>query len=169
MQTSLTFTGPGTASVYESILRSLTYTNLAQEPSPGNRTITITVSDGIHQDMTAVIVILLSSNDNQITIQVESPAVVYTEGDVSVAVGELSGLSLSDGDREAVVVRMSFSLVGALDIQGEFLVVDTTSIGGDGLMDGAVIELNETSSLDNYQVSSIIIVQKHMYSVCAAL
>ena len=88
---------------------------------------------------------------------------------MSVAVGELSGLSLSDGDREAVVVRMSFSLVGALDSQGEFLVVDTTSIGGDGLMDGAVIELNETSSLDNSQVSSIIIVQKHMYSVCAAL
>ena len=166
-QTSLTFTGPGTASAYQSILRSLTYTNLAQEPSPGNRTIIITVSDGIHQDMTAVIVIVLSSNDNQITIQVERPAVVYTEGEVSIAVGELSGFSLSDMDREAVVVRMSFSLVGALDSQREFLVVDTTSIGGDGLKDGTVIELNETSSLGNYQVSSSMMVK--YYNVFAAL
>lgn len=67
---TLRFTGTSSIASYESLLRSLTYTNSAPEPTPGNRSITITISDGIHSDVTAVIVIVVLVNDNPLTIQV---------------------------------------------------------------------------------------------------
>jgi len=67
---TLRFTGTSSIASYESLLRSLTYTNSAPEPTPGNRSITITISDGIHSDVTAVIVIVVLANDNPLTIQV---------------------------------------------------------------------------------------------------
>ena len=150
--TALEFTGAASVSVYQSLLLSLTYTNLADEPTPGNRTITITLSDGLQQDMTVVIVIVVLNNDNGLVIEVPNPNLVYTEGDVSIRVGELSEISLIDQDRDSVVTSLTLTLIGALEEDNEFLVVDTTAIGGDGFIDGAVIELTETSSLANYQV-----------------
>ena len=67
---TLRFTGSSTILSYETLLRSLTYTNTNPEPTPGNRSITITISDGIHNDVTAVIVIVVLLNDNPITLQV---------------------------------------------------------------------------------------------------
>ena len=67
---TLQFTGSSTVLSYETLLRSLTYTNTNPEPTPGNRSITITISDGIHNDVTAVIVIVVLLNDNPITLQV---------------------------------------------------------------------------------------------------
>lgn len=138
--------------MYQSLLLSLTYTNLANEPTPGNRTVTITLSDGLQQDMTVVIVIVVLNNDNGLIIQVLNPNLVYTEGDVSVRVGELSEISLIDQDQDSVVTSLTLTLSGVLEEDKEFLVVDTTAIGGGGFIDGAVIELTQTSSLANYEV-----------------
>ncbi len=102
--------------------------------------------------MTAVIVIVVPSNDNLISIEVVMPMVQYTEGDLSIRVGDLSGLTLSDGDLDAVVTTMSFTLSGISDSESEFLVVDTAAIGGNGLVNGVSILLDQTSSLSNYQV-----------------
>ena len=150
--TTIQFIGSANTSAYQGLLRSLTYTNLAAEPLPGNRTITISVSDGLQEDMTAVIVIVVPSNDNLISIEVVMPMVQYTEGDLSIRVGDLSGLTLSDGDLDAVVTTMSFTLSGISDSESEFLVVDTTAIGGNGLVNGESVLLDQTSSLSNYQV-----------------
>ncbi len=102
--------------------------------------------------MTAVIVIVVPSNDNLISIEVVMPMVQYTEGDLSIRVGDLSGLTLSDGDLDAVVTTMSFTLSGISDSESEFLIVDTAAIGGNGLVNGESILLDQTSSLSNYQV-----------------
>ncbi len=150
--TSIQFIGAASISGYQDLLRSLTYTNLAAEPMPGNRTVTIYISDGLQEDMTAVIVIVVASNDNPISIQVDMPMLLYMEGDLSIRVGELSGLTLSDGDLDAVVTTMTFTLSGALESESEFFVVDTTAIGGNGLVNGVSVSLDQTSSLSNYQV-----------------
>lgn len=102
--------------------------------------------------MTAVIVIVVPSNDNLISIEVVMPMVQYTEGDLSIRVGDLSGLTLSDGDLDAVVTTMSFTLSGISDSESEFLIVDTAAIGGNGLVNGESVLLDQTSSLSNYQV-----------------
>lgn len=102
--------------------------------------------------MRAVIVIVVPSNDNLISIEVMMPMVQYTEGDLSIRVGDLSGLTLSDGDLDAVVTTMSFTLSGISDSESEFLIVDTAAIGGNGLVNGVSILLDQTSSLSNYQV-----------------
>lgn len=150
--TTLNFTGSGTVATYQSLLLSLTYINLAAEPTPGNRTVTITLSDGLQQDMTVVIVIVVLDNDNPLTVEIVNSIVVYTEGDVSVRVGELSGITLVDQDGDSALTSLTLSLGSSLERNSEFLVVDTSAIGGQGFVDGTVIQLTQTSSLANYQV-----------------
>jgi hypothetical protein len=151
----LRFTGQASVREYESLLLSLTYTNMATEPTSGNRSIVLTISDGIHQDMTAVIVIVVLSNDSPLTIQASTTRLTYREGDQGIAVGTLSGVTLMDEDRDALIRRLTLSLNGSQE-SSEGLVVDTSPvIPGGGLTsvvgNGGII-FTATSSLQNYQV-----------------
>lgn len=137
---------------YEALLRSLTYTNLADEPVPGNRYINITISDGVHQDITAVIIIVVLVNDNVLTIQVNTPGLVFTEGDTEVLVGQQSGLQLVDMDRNPMITSLMVRLVGALDTASETLVIDLAGVTG-GTAQGLEIVVNQTDTLEDYQVS----------------
>ena len=153
---TLRFTGRASVSEYESLLRSLTYLHTASEPTSGNRSISITLSDGLHQDMTAVIVIVILRNDNPLTLQASVTRLTYREGDQSIPVGMQSGITLVDGDRDALIRRLVFTLNGSLEGGSEVMVVDTSAVlpGGGLLGGGARIELTRTNSLQNYQVSA---------------
>jgi len=120
---------------YQSLLLSLTYTNSLSEPMPGRRSISITISDGIHQDMT------------------------FTEGDATLAVGRLSGVTLVDEDRDAMVANMTLTLLGVLEEGRELLRVNTSILdpASDGLMAADRIVLTQLNSLQNYQVSYVTI------------
>ena len=62
---TFSLTPPGTIAQYVTLLSSLTYTNMAVEPSNTTRTISITVSDGIDSSIAATLslpVILLNDN-----------------------------------------------------------------------------------------------------------
>lgn len=149
---SLYFAGQADVSEYQDLLLSLTYINTASEPKTGNRSISITVSDGIHQDMTAVIIIVLLRNDNPLTLQAGTVRLSYLEGETSIPAGALSGVVLLDEDRDGSVQQLTLSLVGALE-SGESLVVDPSSvIPGVGLISDSEISIDVTSSLQNYQV-----------------
>lgn len=149
---SLVFNGPASVAEYEFLLRSLTYINTNVEPMPGNRSISITLSDGIHQDMTAVIVIVILTNDNPLSLRAGTTKLTYTEGDTGIAVGTLSGVTLVDADNDAMIEFLVISLNGSFE-SGESLVVDTSSVvPGGSLRSGVEIELTQTSSLQNYQV-----------------
>ncbi len=165
MQTVLMFTGSASVSAYQTLVQSLTYANLATEPIPGNRTISLGISDGLQTDTAVITMTVEPSNDNEIRIQAVSHMLLYTEGDVSIRVAELSGLTVTDGDLDAVVTDMTFTLSGALESEREFLVVDTSAIGGDGLVDGAIISVRLSSSLNNYQVG---ILQRYVRT-CVAI
>ena len=153
-QLGLQFSGRATVQVYMAILRSLTYSNAAPEPTPGNRTVSITVSDGLQQDVTVVIVIVILADDNPLTLQVSTPQLVFTEGDVSLAVGLMSGVMLEDADREAFVENLTISLVGSQDQDNEFLLINASYITDEEIPDGAMIRISRRNSLANYQVRS---------------
>lgn len=150
---SLHFNGQASVSDYESLLLSLTYAHTATEPIPGNRSITFVLSDGIHQDMTAVLVIVVLINDNPLTLQSDTTRLTYSEGDAAIPAGVLSGVTLMDGDRDALVESLEIGLSGVLQSGSEAVVVDTSAVipGGD-LISGSNIVITQTSSLQNYQV-----------------
>lgn len=151
---SLRFNGQASVAAYQALLLSLTYTNLAAEPVPGNRSISITLSDGLQQDMTAVIVIVILRNDNPLTLQASNIRLTYSEGDRGLSVGALSGITFVDADRNALIERLVVSLNGSLESDRESLVVDTSFIlPGGSLISSPLIELTRTSSLQSYQVN----------------
>ena len=150
---TLHFDGQANIAEYQTLLLSLTYTNAADEPMSGNRSISITVSDGIHQNMTAVIVVVVLRNDNILTLRAETLQYNYTEGDNGIA---LSGIVLFDEDRDAMIEQLVITLNGDLESDKESLVVDTSSIlPGGGLTSRREVELTQVSSLQNYQVTLI--------------
>ena len=151
-QLGLQFSGRAAVEQYTAILRSLTYSNTASEPTPGRRSISITVSDGIQQDITAVIVIVVLADDNPLTIQVSTPQLVFTEGDMSLAVGLMSGIRLVDADRDAFVENVTLSLVGGRDLENEFLSINASYVTDEVTPDATMLRISRRSSLLNYQV-----------------
>ena len=164
-QLELQFSGRATVQEYMTLLRSLTYSNTAPEPSPGNRSISITVSDGLQQDVTVVIIIVVLVDDNPLMIQVNTSQLIFTEGDMSLAVGLMSGVSLVDADRDAFVENLTISLIGSRDQENEFLSINASYITDSEIPDGSMIRISSRSSLSNYQVRLItIILQFHIKS-----
>lgn len=153
-QIGLQFTGRATVQEYEAALLLLTYNNNATEPTPGNRTVSITVSDGTHEDVTVVIVIVILVDDNPLTIRVGIPQLVYTEGDGSLAVGALSEVALVDIDRDPLIDNLTITLTGSQDQENEFLSINASSITNEVIPNGSVIRLSRRSTLTNYQVRS---------------
>lgn len=141
--------GSATVQEYEAALLSLTYTNNASEPTPGNRTVTITVSDGIQQDVAVVIVIVILVDDNALSIQPSTSQLVFTEGQDNLAIGVMM---LVDVDRDPVIENLTITLTGSLDQDNEFLSVNTSSVTNEALPDGSVIRITTRSPLENYQV-----------------
>ena len=151
-QIRLQFIGGASVQDYEALLLSLTYSNNASEPTPGNRTVTMIVSDGIQQDDTVVIVIVILVDDNPVNIQADNPRLVFTEGNVSIVVGVLSGVTLVDRDRDPVVDNITITLVGVRDHNNEFLSINASLVTDDVIQDDSVITITRRSSLANYQV-----------------
>ena len=148
---TLSFTGAASVTSYQALLRSLTYTNLAPEPTPGSRNISITISDGIHQDVSAIIIIVVLSNDNPLMLQASTLQLTLIEGDITLSVGQDSGIELVDIDRDSYVTLLTVQLEDAREADAEFLVLDLSALGGEGRT-GVEITVNQTSTLQNYQV-----------------
>lgn len=96
-------------------------------------------------------VILL--NDSPLTVQATLKRLTYQEGQQGLAVGALSGITLVDEDRDALIQSLTITLNNSRE-SSEILVVDTSPITpGGGLIDaGSSITFTNTSSLQNYQV-----------------
>ncbi len=137
---------------YESLLLSLTYLNSASEPTSGNRSVSITLSDGVHQDVAAVIIIVILSNDNPLSLVADTQTLTFTEGDAAIDVGRLSGVTLVDADRDSMVHNLTITLTGSLEEGRESLVVDSSVLGG-GLTPSVLIQITQSSSLQSYQVN----------------
>lgn len=101
------------------ILGSLTYTyQPSGEPLPGERVITVAVSDGLFTASITVLVTVDIINNNPPRLDVVLPLVTFVEGSPSpLAVGAIAGVTITDGDNEDILPMMnaSVSLVGTVD------------------------------------------------------
>ena len=90
----LTITGNAAPSVYQQVLRTLTYANTAATPTLGDRTIQITANDGIGNGPVAESVISVEEPFNPNVVRIgdgESRAVTFRDADGTVATIVLSG------------------------------------------------------------------------------
>ena len=101
------------------ILNSLTYTyEPSGEPLPGQRVITVTVSDGLFSASVTVSVTVDIINNNPPRLHVGLPLVTFVEGSPSpLAVGTAAMVTITDGDNEDVLPMMSanVTLLGTVD------------------------------------------------------
>ena len=74
------------------------------------------------------------------------------EGTSTLPIGEQSGVTLRDADRQAEVASLRVTLEGALE-SGESVLVNATPVGGEVIMSRSDLFLNQRASLQHYQVS----------------
>jgi Notch-like protein len=150
---TLTLSGNASEAEYQAVLSSLTYINLVAEPSPGTRSVSIQCHDAqLPSNILLLSVDVILINDNPILIEAEPQRVSFVEGDTTLPVGEAVGLRLIDLDINSYVVGVVVSLENPQDILRERLSVNPESVNGREVESGLEITINDTSSLQNYQV-----------------
>ncbi|MEC8277575.1 MAG: hypothetical protein VX026_07665, partial [Myxococcota bacterium] len=120
-----TFNGNATPAAVSALLNAIQYVHNADNPTEGNRTLTITVTDGDNGSASeSGLTVNVTAAPDQADISALGGTVVYTEGTLAIAVDD--NATISDGDDVytnstlAVVVSgndvsedsLSFSLVG---------------------------------------------------------
>ena len=87
-------------------------------------------------------------------LQATTVRFTLTEGDRVLSIGELSGVVLSDADRQPEVASLQITLEGAQANGDEFVFVNATPVTGmAGFESGSDVSLNQVASLQEYQVS----------------
>ena len=155
--TTQTLRVSGTASEpdYQTVLSSLTYTDHALEPSPGIRNVSLQCyDDQLSSNVLLVSVDVVLINDNPIMIEAESQLLTFVEGESTLPVGVATGVQLIDLDVGSEVTWVRLSLENPREVGRETLSVSPVSVTGeDGDVTGDDVTINQTSSLNLYQVS----------------
>lgn len=154
---TLLIDGPATVEQYQALLSSTTYENALSEPTSGNRSISITVFDGSHRGMTAVLVIVVLVNDNPVQLEAafDTSIALVEGGNLTSRVGVIAGLMLSDDDKEEILTQLSVSLSGAREPMSESIAV---VLEGELTESSASVMYNQPGSLSDYQVKSTSLV-----------
>jgi hypothetical protein len=150
---TLTLSGNATVAQYQAALRSVTYTNLSDNPSTNTRTVTFSVSDGgasnavgattRHIDVTAV-------NDAP-SLSLTPAPLVYTENDGAVPID--ASLSLTDIDSLNLVgatVRIGAGLSTAEDLLS---FQNQSGISASYDLNTGVLTLSGTASVAQYEAA----------------
>lgn len=144
----LTLTGELSLSMYEDVLRTLTYDNAADEPSGEHRRLMITVSDNPMPDVMAYVNITFVFVNDPPEVDITSRMVQYREEDGTVLV--LESVSIVDSDNTTLVsASISFT---APDGDMETISVDTSTSSIHATYDpstGTLI-LEGEDTLENY-------------------
>ena len=150
--TAISITGQGSVSLYQTLLHAVMYNNPTSNPTPGNRTISITVYDGEHNAVTVVLVMVVRINDNPLVLSSNILRFSFVEGNTTLA---LDTVTVSDEDKDAMVYNLSISL-SSQEQDKEYISV---SAFGSVITDPALIEINQPASIADYQVPIIITLQ----------
>ena len=151
--TSIRLYGEASTSIYESLIRSASYENTALEPTPGNRSVTITVYDGVHNAASTVIVIVILRNDNPLQLSSNVIRFNFIEGgDEVLSVGEQSGITLSDDDQNGMVYNLTISLTSR-EPDREFI---GAVMNGVRVNSSSSLTFNQPATVAVYQVSLIL-------------
>ncbi|MBD2410859.1 hypothetical protein FACHB389_00145 [Nostoc calcicola FACHB-389] len=146
----LTLTGSSTVANYQTVLRSITYTNSSDNPTTTPRTVSFVVNDGT-ANSTAVTrnINITAVNDAPVATATNS-ALAYTEN-ATIAID--SGITVSDID-SANLVSATVSISSGF-VSGEDTLAFTNQNGISGSYNSStgVLTLTGTSSIANYQTA----------------
>jgi large repetitive protein len=147
----LNLTGTASIATYQTVLRSITYTNSSDNPNSVNRTLQFRVNDGISDsNLSSRAVVVVAVNDAP-SLTFSSGAITYVENDPGLAID--SGLLITDLDNTTLTgatVQISGNYVSGQD----FLNFTTQNgITGSFNATNGTLTLTGTTTLANYQAA----------------
>ncbi|MBN3961089.1 cadherin-like domain-containing protein [Nostoc sp. NMS8] len=146
----LTLTGSATVANYQTVLRSVTYTNSSDNPTTTPRTISFVVNDGTDNSTTVTRNINITAVNNAPIATATNSALAYTEN-ATTAID--SGITVSDVDSanlSGAIVRISSGFISAQDT---LAFTSQNGITGSYNSSTGVLTLTGSSSVANYQTA----------------
>ena len=98
----LTVSGSATAESYQSVLRSLAYRDTALEPTPGTRTVTITVNDGEASSIPRTSTITVANLNDPPALSLTPASLPFMEGGAPVPL--ISTSNITDTDNQTLAL-----------------------------------------------------------------
>ncbi len=147
----LTLTGVASVANYQIALRSITYSNVSDNPSVLLRTVSFVVNDGADASAAATRNITITAVNDAPTVTTTVSALSYTENDGAVVVD--SGLTVADVDNNTLLsatVTISGNYVNGEDI---LAFTDQFGIAGTWAASTGTLTLTGAASLANYQAA----------------
>lgn len=135
---------PGSGPTSSNILRSLTYTALAEDPYPGVRTVIITASDGSNSPAVQTISIqLLVVNEHRPNISSVVTSFAFTENQNILEIGRLAQISVEDRDSnsDGIIRSATINLVNPQDGGMEGLLINPGNGAISSSIEGSTITL----------------------------
>lgn len=129
----LSLTGSDTLANYQTVLRSLTYDNTSQNPTEGDRTIEVVVSDGDDSSATATSTVTVTAQNDAPVVDLDSTdpssdfQAAFTEGAGPIAIVE-SQMTIVDED-DTMLSSATVTITNLLDGTAEVLAVNTDTTG----------------------------------------
>lgn len=155
LQFSLNFSGEAPILHYQGIFSTLTYTNIAEEPVPGNRTVELVVFDGeLYSNMLEITITMQLVDDNCPQVNANKADLSFFEESVSLRVGEAADLTITDVDAapHQSLSQLLIAITGDVDGEYENITVSTAGLTSLSIQkSSSSISISGTASLDEYE------------------
>lgn len=150
---TLTLTGTKSFSVYQSMLQSVTYRNISDNPSTATRMITMTAVDDVGETSNPITrqITVTAVNDPPVLSAVESTALSYSHGSAATAI--TSTLLLTDADDAnltSATVKITSGFHSATDV---LQFANTAKITATYNAATGVLTLTGTDSISDYRTA----------------
>ena len=154
----LQLTGAASPAAYQQVLRSVSYWNASQDPSPDDRLIEFSVADNAGSGPTAALVVQVQpvNDPPEIDLDGVGPGLDYAttffinRGPVLVSAQSMTVTDIDNTTLKSATVR----IIDAQDGQAEILAANTTGVSNIKVnydLAGNTLTLNGVDSLANYQ------------------
>ncbi len=152
-ESMLTLIGPASVANFQSVLSTLTYNNMAEEPSPVTRVLSILVYDEDFVSEPGYVQVAIELVNDLPVLQVPSHELMinYIEGSGQVAIAP--NITIKDNDH-IELIQLTVLILNPLDQPNEFLSVSiatNANITSDYNPDTGLLIINGNASLSDYQ------------------
>jgi hypothetical protein len=147
----LSLNGAATVAQYQTVLRSIAYRNSSSDPSMAQRTIELSVSDGVYATTADDDFVTVSPLDTAPTVTTTGPTTAFTEGAGAVTVD--SGLVIADPDDTTLsgaTVSITTGLAGSEDA---LLFISQLGINGSYDTATGTLTLSGSASVADYEAA----------------
>ncbi|HET6786353.1 MAG TPA: hypothetical protein VFH49_00210, partial [Aquabacterium sp.] len=155
-------TGTASLGTYQTALRSVTYINLSDNPSTGNRTISAQVSNGGTVNPLSELAsrdVQISSTPDTPAIQTSTTALTYVENAGDLVID--AGLQLSDADSTSLISATVQITSGYMTGRDQLVFVDGHGITGSWTASTGTLTLSGTASVADYQNALRSVIYRH--------